>query len=297
MSEDKHLDEAVWEMRKALQSSSAPRSETELPVGFEYKPSIVSYFDVLGMKELLRAAGADANVVARVLNIARQFSTPDRGAAENFGWKFINFSDLVLRIVPILSDANQEVRLGLVFHELLDLAYIQVNLAAQGVLIRGALTIGRITAEQGLVFGPALANAHILESTKAVFPRIVVDDMVLAALKEIPLLRAHNYEEEMGYIGGLIRQDSDGVWFVDYLGYLLENADDNDEYADFLQVHNLLVNKQLLEVSNLDEQTREGKSRRQKAAWLKSYHNTHLERVSAEKLKEETGIDRRTLFV
>jgi hypothetical protein len=101
----------------------------------------------------------------------------------------------------------------------------------------------------------------------------------------------------MGYIGGLIRQDSDGVWFVDYLGYLLENADDNDEYVEFLQVHKLLVNKQLSEAGNLDEQTREGKSRRQKAAWLKSYHNTHLERVSAEKLKEETGIDRRTLFV
>jgi hypothetical protein len=70
-------------------------------------------------------AGADANKVTRVLNIARWFSKPDRGATENFGWKFINFSDLVLRTVPILSDANRKVKLGLVFHELTDLAYIQ----------------------------------------------------------------------------------------------------------------------------------------------------------------------------
>jgi hypothetical protein len=297
LSKDKHLDETISEIRKTLQSAPLPRPETELPVGFEYRPSLVSYFDVLGMKELLTAAGTDANKVANVLDIARRFSTPDRGASENFGWKFINFSDLVLRIVPILSDANQQVRLGLVFHELIDLAYIQVNLAGRGVLIRGALTIGRIAAEHGLVFGPALANAYILESKKAVFPRIIVDDKALTALREIPLLRAHNYKEEMGYIGGLIRQDSDGVWFVDYLGYLLENADDNYEYAEFLQVHKSLVNKQLSEARKLDGRTHEGKSRRQKAEWLKSYHNTHLQRVSAEKLKEETGIERRALFV
>jgi hypothetical protein len=147
------------------------------------------------------------------------------------------------------------------------------------------------------VFGPALVAAYILESKKAVFPRIIVDEKVFTALKEDPLLRAHSYEEEMEYVGGLIRQDSDGLWFVDYLGHMLDSADDHVEYADFLQMHKNLINKQLAEAYALDGRTREGKSRRRKAAWLKNYHNTHFKRVSAERLKQATGIDLESVFV
>jgi hypothetical protein len=155
------------------------------------------------MKEILR--NDDPNEVAKVLNIARKFSAPDQEVAQLYGWKFVNFSDLIVRAVHIKTETNELVKIGLVFHELLELANIQVNLIAKGVLVRGSLTIGPIAVEDGLVFGPALAHAYMLESKTAVFPRIVVEDLVLEALEQIPLLRAHNFEYELGEVKTLIR--------------------------------------------------------------------------------------------
>ena len=263
-------------------------------VPYVYRWSVVSYFDVLGMKELLEED--DPNNVARVLEIARSFSQPDAEVAGMYGWEFVNFSDLILRAVPIKSEVNQKTRIGLVFHELLDLANIQVNLVSKGVLVRGSMTIGPVTIDRGLVFGPALAKAYMLESRMAVFPRIVVEDLVLEALAQIPLLRSHDPEYEEAAVRSLIQQDVDGMWFVDYLGYLFENADDHEQHIDAVRIHKNSVATQLKNAAGLPPGSPERQSRVAKALWLREYHNRHVRRMDEQGLKAETGIVRSTLF-
>jgi hypothetical protein len=261
---------------------------------FTYQWSLVSYFDVLGMREILKQD--DPNDVARVLNIARLFSAPDEEVAELYGWKFVNFSDLILRAVAIRTETNAMVKIGLVFHELLDLANIQVNLIAKGVLVRGALTIGPIAIKDGLVFGPALANAYTLESKTAIFPRIVVEDLVLEALEVIPLLRAHDFDYEINEVKTLIQQDFDGMWFVDYLGYMFDNADDHTQHVELINSHKSTVHNQLTQAALLPAGSPERQSRVAKALWLKEYHNRHVGQMNETVLKTETGADRATLF-
>jgi hypothetical protein len=279
-----------------LRERGAAPSASPVEHRCRYEVSLVSYFDILGMRSLLKRAGDDAEGVATVLRAARHFSQPDQGAAENWGWKFVNFSDLILRSVPVASEANRRSQLGLVFHELSDLANIQGNLLAKNVLIRGAITLGEIAVDVGLTFGPALVRAYELEAKRVVFPRIMVDPLVLAGLKEIDLLRHHDYKQEMEYIKGLIKRDTDGVWFVDYLHYMLDNVE-GYEYVEFLLHHRSVVAAQLRETELLDGRTREGVRRRQKAAWLRAYHNRHLSVLSGKRVKQSTGISKAQLFI
>jgi hypothetical protein len=98
-----------------------------------------------------------------------------------------------------------------------------VSLAAK-TPVRGAVTIGAgAVLEDGSFYGPALAEAHHLESEVADYPRIVVSDDVAMFLTD-----QGPYSDEPR-ISGLMRQmadascslvarDSDGLHIVDYLG-------------------------------------------------------------------------------
>src|SRR5208283_1421270 len=100
---------------------------------YKYLPYLISYLDVLGMKDLLDQAGEDANTVAQVLEHFRDFSAPIDDQKKLWRSAFVNFSDLGLRILPILTDANLKHRLGCFFHEVMDLGYLQVNLVNRGI--------------------------------------------------------------------------------------------------------------------------------------------------------------------
>ena len=148
----------------------------------------------------------------------------------------------------------------------------------------------------GLTFGQGLVDAYELESKTAVFPRIIVDDLVFEAMRAIPLLRAHDAQYETGIVKGLLRQDVDGMWFVDYLGYMFENADDDAQHVDLINRHKSMVRSQLSATAALIAGSAEQQGRVAKALWLKDYHNAHINRIDEILLKTLTGSDRGSLF-
>src|SRR5579859_5959745 len=103
----------------------------------EYQLSVISYFDILGMRQLLEQAGKSTHQIGDVLLVFRELSDPDQGSKDDWGWRFVNFSDLIVRSVPIMSDANKKYRIGLVWHEITDICNIQANLIIRGILTRG----------------------------------------------------------------------------------------------------------------------------------------------------------------
>ncbi len=118
-------------------TAGAAKDGNDANLKLEYSPAIVSYIDLLGMKQLLDDAGDDASIVASVLNTFRRFTSPTHETHDVWKWSFVNFSDLVVRVVPILTDANAKYRMGSIFHEIMDLCYLQANLFSRNVLIRG----------------------------------------------------------------------------------------------------------------------------------------------------------------
>ncbi len=287
------LAEIRQEMSKPRRKKRKPRKRT-----YEYRPCLISYLDILGMKDLLREAGEDANTVAEVLERFRDFYTPMKDQKILWQSTFVNFSDLGLRVVPVLTDANIKHRLGGFFHEVMDLGFIQVNLVNRGILVRGSLTLGLICHAGGLVFGSGLVEVHELESKVAKYPRIIVSNTALEALKEAPVLRAegNSFKEEMSYLKSFLRKDVDGVWFLDYLAHVRSESDNSEEYALFLRRHKELIEKQRQEVLALPRGTFR-KSRLEKLKWLISLHRQHIAELDASIFFKETNVRIRSLQV
>ena len=78
-------------------------------------------------------------------------------------------------------------------------------------LIRGAVTIGPLYHESGLIFGQGLVSAYDMESCVAKYPRIIVDDTVLNGAPA-----GRDAETSMF-------QDDDGRWCLDYMTAYLES--------------------------------------------------------------------------
>ena len=80
-----------------------------------------------------------------------------------------------------------------------------------GLLIRGGLSFRQMYHQEGVVFGEAMVDAHSLEKTAAVYPRIVVSERVLAKLERTTPDPIQT-----------LLQDADGRWHLNYLAEMTE---------------------------------------------------------------------------
>jgi hypothetical protein len=233
----------------------------------EYGIATISLFDVLGFKDIVTSSHEPARPLD-VLSVFRETSAPDPELAKLYEQTFVNFSDLVVRVINIASEANLRHQAGILFHELLALLHIQMNLLADGILILGAVVVDFIYDASPYLFGPGLIEAYKMESRRAIYPRIILDTDVLSLVRETPLLRAQHHDAEMEdeYLRSLICQCGDGEWFIDYLRASEPECEDVFDYLEFLEKHEELV------VSNGSAHKDDRRIVR-KYRWLARYHN------------------------
>ena len=230
-----------------------------------YSLHLVTYLDILGFRELIKHKSAGS--ISKMIRLVREAAAPDSEDKKDLKQEFEHFSDLIIITTPVYTPENITFPVGLVFAELLKLVIAQVRLIDEGILLRGALTIGNLVKSYNVIYGPGLIAAYKLEHDDAVFPRIVVDKALLKQVKTNPALRHHDYRSEIKEIRNLIRRDGDGLFFVDYLRAIESEFRENDLYFAFLDRHRELVKKGLGKfVSN--------KRIRRKYVWLKKYHNS-----------------------
>ena len=79
--------------------------------------------------------------------------------------------------------------------------------------------------------------AYGLESEFAVYPRIVIDPEVFVSHRKEPLLRnsIHDVATEHEYFKSLVRKDTDGIYFIDYLRGMVTEFDDKSMELDSSQ--------------------------------------------------------------
>ena len=203
-----------------------------------YEPCIVSFIDVLGFRNLLGTR--HAHDIRDVLLQLREFTAP----IEERPTRRVKDARLLSRTLQnSVSDAVVRVRVfdtrvndGAFFHELLDLLHAQIECIGHGVVIRAGVAIGNAHVGgldgKGPVFGPAMVRAYEIETNEAVYPRIVVDHAAYQSFLEDARLRKqdHRLEEELRYVDRLLRVNSDGKRFVDYLAASESEFDDPAGY-------------------------------------------------------------------
>jgi len=229
-----------------------------------YNLSIVTFFDILGFKEMVRKGECDK--IAGILDWLGHISTRDVEPDTEYSPQVITFSDSVIRIHNI---ENQSYRMGLLFSEILGILTAQMELVFRGILIRGAMTIGEVASSPNRVFGPGFVEAYQLESQIAQYPRIIVSSKALRMLDESDILIAehHSRQIEKEFVKNLLKLDSDGVWFIDYLGKCESEIDDPRNYYNLLRKHRNLITKNLRSFRTFNVDIH-------KHTWLAQYHNS-----------------------
>lgn len=230
-----------------------------IPKAVQYKRSIISYIDILGFRDLIESK--PAGEISKILRILAESVEPDP-LFKSERIRFTKFSDTVIRSTPFSAHKPKKF-----IFELRHILHTHIALIPQGIIVRGAVTIGDVVQSWRVVYGQGVVRAYDLESKKDSPPRIVVDTDALAKLRL-------DFEQEglNGELNGLIRTE-DSVTYLDYLRACeVELNVPKQEYPLFLRLHRDLIRSCLRKYAD-----RPGVL--QKYEWLKVYHNrTLLER-------------------
>lgn len=224
------------------------------------KKSVVVFLDILGFSEMVKESfreGKGNDVLKslhEVLEKSREYIKPESTAL----WELKVFTDNVVIGWPIHDDGERE--LGFTF---LNLAAYQLALALRGFFVRGGICIGDHFMDEQIVFGPALIEAHEIESVKARDPRIVLSE------EACKMVKSH-----IGYYSEPIESpqsnellvDVDGQWFINYLSAGLTEPDDPSPTIEILKRHKEQVVLKL-------EKYKNNPTIWSKYAWVARYHN------------------------
>jgi hypothetical protein len=245
----------------------------ELAPGIDYRRCIVTYVDILGFKELISKSQKDSAVRAGILSALQTFSASLNDAGIPVEGQppiqppFLvrNFSDLLLRFRPIIDvkDISQAV-----ISELVDICFAQATLLRDGILLRGAVTLGELFWDDNHVFGPGLVRAYEIESRLSTYPRIVVEPEVNRYLEA---------EEHLKYLE-IISRDFDGSWFVDYLNGYFTSA---NQFLGDLDILGLSEIRDVI-TADLPDPQLPVSSKAQKTFWLARYYDRVVQKLIAE---------------
>lgn len=220
------------------------------PQTVKYTRSIVSYLDILGFRELVETK--TAGELSRILRILAESVAP-HPTDEPVSIQFTKFSDTVIRSMESASPAY-------FIYELKSILRAQMALIPQGVMVRGAVTVGDIVQSWGVVYGPAVVRAYELETGP---PRIIIDGEALTRLQP----RVTN-EEVLSELG-LARRDATAI-YLDYLRACEVELDpEKCEYPRFLELHRDFVRNGLKKHANNPRVL-------EKYEWLRDYHEKTL---------------------
>lgn len=176
-----------------------------------YEPYIVAFIDILGFKDIVNKSESETNEFNKILDVLNKF----KGIEKPETWKEANilvdieecaqkknlsefdisgivkcncFSDCITVFVNADTNINERFSSLVAF-----LSKISCELLQNGIFIRGAITYGNLhtNKDASVFFGKAMNKAYTLESTIAVYPRILLSKEIVSVLN-YPILEKRN---------------------------------------------------------------------------------------------------------
>jgi hypothetical protein len=249
----------------------------------KYKERIICFIDILGFsKHVEKTFDIDSNDIEDEIElIANAIKSMEEYSALSFGPRpksreVTQFSDSI-----VLSFDYKEK--DSIFHTLLDIQLLIIDMAYKGFLCRGGIVLGKIIHSKNMVFGPGMVDAYMLESKAANYPRIILGKNILE-LGEFFVGDTPLFDIEKQNPTGLIGRDSDGMYYINYFSPdLLAMNKSNYSFNDFM-----LKLKSIIE-TGLDSKNQDIYV---KYSWLKERYNkfVYIVKTMPEALNSEFQI-------
>lgn len=242
----------------------------------------IAYFDILGYKEkMIKFSVEDAECflkkVNELVNAAKETmdNANSGNSNRNFDLRIKMFSDNLFMCTK--SDW---------FNLISAVAYLQALFVSENMFIRGALYHGELYINDDYIYGKGLMGAHALEDKVSIFPRVIIDNTFIDAMKKHQLRRwkpelngviVNSYEMFESFKYFYFSNDFDNNKYIDYLTYWQWLENDNMVEAKNYPLETFLSDhKEIIEL-NLTE-NKDKKAVLQKYEWCKTYHNKFCEK-------------------
>jgi hypothetical protein len=183
----------------------------------------VVFLDILGFRSKVKEAGKCAT---KAVQLESSLEKVHNLGGENFDEGSVTmFSDSV--VVSIEANRDKIERL------LNDLSKMTWDLMGEGIWMRGGLSVGKLSSNSKLPWGPAFIEAYDTETRLANFPRIVLARSALDFLRQGQTAGP----ESLNKIG-LKRNDDDGVWFVNIIEDNVKRCISNGARSELVNFRN-----------------------------------------------------------
>ena len=252
------------------------------PYDPHFVDAIVAFVDILGFQAMLEKR--PAHEILRVLQLLQWTVERDPNETETSTHVRV-ISDRVIRVTRLDEP-------GAIFSEVNTLRFSQMELASQGIFLRGGITFGEVYWDDTVVFGPGIVDASQLEHNFALVPRIVIGPPVLQAIRKGLIHKDRDLSHELAYLRTMISLADDGVWFIDYLRNADREMDGPEMYRDLLKGHKAAI----LDASISPDRGAPLSSLAMKIGWLARYHNETV-RALSDSCLVAMGYDRDSLSI
>jgi hypothetical protein len=154
-----------------------------------------------------------------------------------------------------------------------EVSYLQGAFIEAGLLGRGAVARGEFFADQTFIYGPALERAVVLEHSRAIYPRCVIDERTCRVA-----IDALTVDDSSG-LGSMWRKwlavDDKGVVFIDYLRVAYDDpAGYGVDINALVERHKELIETNLYKYDGVEPVE-------EKYRWLAGYHNYAVDALVA----------------
>lgn len=248
-------------------------------VSNEYRKCIFAFLDVLGFKNIVVSVGSSSD---RAMNFVRSLDRIISGCIQSctecqktqmdaLNIQYSIFSDSICLWCYIDEDENFSKNSRYSFEYISKcysttltlcriIANIQIRGFTEGIIFRGAISVGQHYCCNNVTFSTALVKAYNAESTFSIYPRVILfsfdDDCIITALLDSLLYTGYVAEEDWVYI--------------DYLRVLYPTLRfQHDLISADLEIHKQLITKGLCDNSDNPNVL-------EKYIWLAKYHNSRL---------------------
>ena len=251
----------------------------------KYQKCFIAYLDILGFKEMVKQSEDNPDKIKSLLDsliICNSFSLKSKKATTQGTPRTINIKSRFISdsIVFFLKENPEDIG-----HLFLIIRYIQDRLWDKGLLIRGAITHDDMYFPKGgngnnITLGPGIIKAYQLESTVAIYPRIVVSEILFDYIKRYKI---GAYPFATGNtLADFVQQDHDGIYFLDLLNKNIIRADgeklekEGDTFSIVWETDAPSKHKEIMScvercINSFIKQNDNDEKTQQKYNWLKYY--------------------------